>query len=188
MEKHQMKTNQLRKSRPFIVFAVLSTLLLSGCGITASGLDDHAGYANIDSPYWWQADSHVNLSLGPTTLLAARWLTSIDDDPEVKALLKDVDGVRISIYKVEKNDDMFKQKMAQTRASLNQDGWHPVVLVNEKDESETTSIYMKSDGDTIDGLVVLKLSDEEATFVNVIGDIHPDSFEPLMAQVYSKNK
>ncbi|MFC3093840.1 DUF4252 domain-containing protein [Alteromonas sediminis] len=160
-----------------------AVVLLSGCSITASGLHDHPGYAHIDSPYWWQADSEVNLSLGPTTLRAARWFTDVDQDPEVGVLLKELEGIRISVYEVTDNSEIFKKNIAQTQDNLNQEGWMPVLWVSEKEEDETTLMFMKANGDNIDGLVVLSLSADEAVFVNVIGNIQPASFEPLMAHV-----
>lgn len=169
-----------------LLFVVAASLLLSGCGITAKRLHHHAGYADIESPYWWQADSELNLSLGPLAIRAARWFTSVDDEPEIKALLKDLDGLRISVYKVEDNNEIFKSNIADTQANLSADGWHPIVQVNEAEAKESTLMFMKSDGDVIDGLVVLTLSKDEAVFINIIGNIQPDSFEPLMAQVYKR--
>ena len=178
-------TFSVNKLRTFFI-VITAGILLSGCGITAKRLHDHAGYADIESPYWWQADNELNLSLGPTTIRAARWFTSVDKDPEIKALLKSVKGVRISIYNITDNEDVFKDNIAETQANLDADGWYQVVRVNEPNDNETTLMYMKSDGEVIDGLVVLTLDDDEAVFVNVIGNIKPESFEPLMAQIHEQ--
>jgi hypothetical protein len=169
-----------------LLVVVISGLLLTGCGITAKRLHNHAGYADIESPYWWQADSELNLSLGPTTIRAARWFTSIDEDPEIKALLRDVKGVRISVYNIDDNSNLFAENIAETQVNLKADGWHPVIRTTEKETNETTLMYMKANSDVIDGLVVLTLDDDEAVFINVIGNIKPESFEPLMAEVYDK--
>lgn len=178
-----MKTENHLFKKGALLLLVTASMLLTGCGITAKRLHNHAGYADIESPYWWQADSELNLSLGPTTIRAARWFTSVDEDPEIKALLRDVKGVRISIYEVKGNSEIFKENIEETQANLNADGWHPVVRVNEKESDESMLMFMKSSGDVIDGLVVLTLSHDEAVFINIIGNIRPESFEPLMAQV-----
>jgi len=179
--------NQLLK-KITLLFAITTSFFLTGCGITASGLQNHAGYADIKSPYWWQADNEVNLSLGPLTIGTARWVIDADEVPEINALLDDVDGVRISVYKVEDNGVVFKDNFAQTQANLRADGWQHVVQVNDDKSADLSLMFIKSSGDIIDGLVVLTLSDDEAVFVNIIGNIHPDSFEPIMNQVYKKNK
>jgi len=165
------------------VVLVVSAFIIGGCGITAKSLHAHEGYADIESPWWWQADKQTSISIGPSTLRAARWFTDIDQDPEVKSLLKGIDGIRLLVYKVEDNSEVFKDSIEQTRKNLLANAWFQVMQVNDKESDETELIFMKSNGDIIDGLVVLSLSQTEATFVNVIGDIHPDDFAPLMSQV-----
>jgi hypothetical protein len=170
-----------------LLLAVAASFFLTGCGITAGGLHSHAGYADIESPYWWQADSEINLSLGPLAIGTARWVIDADEDPEIDALLDDVDGVRISVYNVEKNSELFKDNFIETQANLRADGWQHVVRMNDDESSDYSLMFIKSNGEVIDGLVVLSLSDNEAVFVNIIGNIHPNSFEPIMEQVYKKN-
>jgi hypothetical protein len=170
-----------------LLLAMAASFFLTGCGITASGLHNHAGYANIDSPYWWQADSEVNLSLGPLSIGTARWVMDEGEDPEMEALLDDVDGVRISVYKVKDNSVVFKDNFIETQANLRADGWHHIIRVNDDKSADYSLMFIKSSGEVIDGLVVLSLSDDEAIFVNIIGNIHPDSFEPIMEQVYKKH-
>ena len=172
-----MKISNHLLKKATLLLAIAGSFFFTGCGITAGGLHSHAGYADIESPYWWQADNELNLSLGPLAIGTARWVIDTDEDPEIDALLDDVDGVRVSIYKVEENSELFKDNFGETQANLRADGWQHIVRVNDDESS----------GDVIDGLVVLSLSDDEAVFVNVIGNIHPDSFEPIMDQVYKQN-
>ena len=182
-----MKTSFLLKKISLLLTIAVS-MFLAGCGITASGLHSQAGYADIESPYWWQADSKLNLSLGPLALGTARWIIDEDEDPEIDALLDDVDGVRVSVYTVEDNDDIFEENFAETRKNLNTDGWQHIMRVNDDKSADHSLMFIKSNGEVIDGLVVLSLSDDEAVFVNIIGNIKPDSFDPIMAQVYKKHQ
>jgi hypothetical protein len=171
-----------------LLLAIAVSMLLTGCGITASGLHSQAGYADIESPYWWQADSKLNLSLGPLAIGTARWIIDEDEDPKIDALLDDVDGVRVSVYKVEDNDDIFKDNFTETQANLSADGWQHIMQVNDDKSADHSLMFIKSNGEAIDGLVVLSLSDDEAIFVNIIGNIQPDSFDPIMEQVYKKHQ
>jgi len=184
-EKNMKLTNLLLK-KLFLLSAIAASFFITGCGITASGLHNHAGYANIDSPYWWQADNETNLSLGPLAIGTARWIMDEEQDPAVDALLNDVEGVRISVYKVEDNSDIFKDNFTETQANLRADGWQPIVRVNDDESADYSLMFVKSNGEVIDGLVVLSLSDDEAVFVNIIGNIRPESFDPVMKQVYKK--
>jgi hypothetical protein len=182
-----MKLSHYFLKKVTLLLAVAASFFLTGCGITAGGLHSHAGYADIESPYWWQADSEINLSLGPLAIGTARWVIDTDEDPEIDALLDDVDGVRISVYNVEKNSELFKDNFIETQANLRADGWQHVVRMNDDESTDYSLMFIKSSGEVIDGLVVLSLSDNEAVFVNIIGNIHPNSFEPIMEQVYKKN-
>lgn len=164
----------------FITVTLMLTML-TGCGITAGGLYKHPGYAEIESPYWWQAESEVNLSLGPLLIGTARIV--IDEDPTLDALLDDVEGVRVSVYKIKDNSELFKTEIAKTQQNLNADGWHNVMRVSEEENDDYSLMFMKTSGENIEGLVVLTLSDTEATFVNLIGNIRPESFDSIMKQV-----
>jgi hypothetical protein len=182
-----MKLSNHLLKKATLLLIVTGSFFFTGCGITAGGLHSHAGYADIESPYWWQADNELNLSLGPLTIGTARWVIDADEDPEIDALLDDVDGVRISIYKIEENSELFKGNFAETQANLRADGWQHIVRVNDDESADYSLMFIKSNDEVIDGLVVLSLSDDKAIFVNIIGNIHPDSFEPIMEQVNKKH-
>jgi hypothetical protein len=182
-----MKLSHYLLKKATLLLVITGSFFFTGCGITAGSLHSHAGYANIESPYWWQADNKLNLSLGPLAIGTARWVIDADEDPEIDALLDDVDGVRISVYKVEENSELFKDNFGETQANLRANGWQHIVRVNDDESADYSLMFIKASGDVIDGLVVLSLSDDEAVFVNIIGNIHPDSFEPIMDQVYKQN-
>ncbi len=128
------------------------------------------------------------MSLGPLAIGTARWVIDEDEDPEINALLNDVDGVRVSVYKVEDNSEIFKDNFTETQANLRADGWQHIVRVNDDNSADYSLMFIKSKGEVIDGLVVLSLSNDEAVFVNIIGNIPPDSFDPIMEQVYKKQE
>ena len=72
-------------------------VLLSACGLTAPRSSE--GYANLESLGVRDTDSVMTLSLGPSVLRFAA--SHIDDEPEVRDLLKSLDGVRIRIYEID---------------------------------------------------------------------------------------
>jgi len=58
------------------------------------------------------------------------------------------------------------------------EGWEKIVRVRDVDEH--VYIYMKTTNETIDGLVVISVEyGDEAAFVNIVGEITPESLELL---------
>ncbi len=153
---------------------VLMAFMLASCHITAPR--GNAGYANLDSPGMRDTDRTFSLSLGRTTLrLAARFL---DDDPEIRALLRSLDGVRVRVYEVTGDSDRIAQKFEHMGQKLNSDGWQPVMLVRE--EGEYVQMFTRSSGNRVQGLTVVSVDNEDVVVVNVMGDIDPKYYSGVM--------
>ena len=150
-------------------------VLLTGCGITAPRSNE--GYADLDSLGVMDTDRVINISLGPTVLhFAARY---IDDDPEVRDLLRSLDGVRVRIYEVDGDVQKVAVRMEDMSTNLQQDGWEPVMLVREQDEQ--VHMLMRTVDGQICGMTVLVLDgDSEAVIVNLMGEIRPEQFSDVM--------
>jgi len=163
-----------------LIGAIVLMALVSGCSITASGSYGHPGYADFEFPAWWQANSKFDLSLGSFAIGTTRWL--IDEESELDPLFDDLEAIRIHAFEVDNNSSVFKEEFSATQSNLLNAGWHKIAKVTEDDDY--TLAFIKSDGDTIDGMVVLILDEDSALFVNLIGNIQPESFTPIMAQLY----
>jgi hypothetical protein len=157
---------------------ILITLVLLGvsaCGITAPKSNE--GFAELDSPGVFDTDNSMTLSIGPTLLRFAA--AHIDDDPETRALLRDLDGVRIRIYEIERNSDRVAQRLSNMQSKLQQSGWEPVMLVRE--EGEETHLLVKIRDERILGLTLLTMDeDSEVVVINLMGEIRPQSFSNVM--------
>ena len=62
---------------------------------------------------------------------------------------------------------------------LDQD-WEPIVQVKKTDEE--VQIFMKLDGEAVQGLVVMAVDGDEAVFINIIGMIDPSQLSEVMDQ------
>lgn len=151
------------------------SLLLAACGLTAPR--GEPGFARLDSPGVLDTDREFSISIGPTLLrFAAR---HIDDDPELVALLRSLDGVRIRIYEIDGDPSRVAGNMDRMQARLADDGWEPVMLVRSADER--TQLLLKSSRGQICGLTLLASDgDSEAVVINLIGDIQPQYFSDVM--------
>jgi hypothetical protein len=119
----------------------------------------------------------VEVNLGGTMLqLAARFLSGNDpEEAKVKTLLGGLKGVYVRSYTFKKPGEYSMSDVDRVRGQLK--GWTRVV--NVQNAEETTGIYLKSDGQKIDGLVVLAAQPLELTLVNIVGSIRLEDLKDL---------
>jgi len=159
------------------VLALLAcvTLLISACGITAPRSND--GYADLESLGMRDTNRLISLSIGPTLLhFAARYM---DDEPEIRDLLRSLDGVRIRIYEIDGDAGRVAQRISSMSEHLREDGWEPVLLVREQDEE--VHMLLRMVNHHISGMTVLVSDGEsEAVIINLMGEIRPEQFGDVM--------
>lgn len=158
-----------------VVFLAIVLMLLAGCGLTAPRSSE--GYADLDSLGMLDTDRVIALSIGPTLLRFAA--SHIDDDPEVRDLLRSLDGVRVRIYEVDGNAERVAGRMANMAVNLQEDGWEPVMKIQQQDEQ--VHMLMRTVNGRICGMTVLVMDGmDEAVIVNLMGDIRPEQFSDVM--------
>ncbi len=150
-------------------------LMLPACGLTAPRSND--GFADLDSLGVRDVDQVMTLSIGPALLHFAA--SHIDDDPEVRALLKGLDGVRIRIYEIDGDPARVASRIGTMSKRLQDDGWESVLSVREG--TEVTHMLLRVVDDRICGMTVLVSDgDSEAVVINLMGDIRPEQFGEVM--------
>lgn len=155
--------------------ALVIALTLPGCGLMAPAASP--GYAEFVAPGWQEADTILTLSLGPTLLRIAA--QNVEDDPEVRTMLGNLEGVRIRIYALDDDTVAVTEKINEMGAALRDKHWEPVIQV--RDEGETVHMLAKTvDGDIV-GLVLMAIDDRELVMVNVMGSLQPDMLDTAMA-------
>jgi hypothetical protein len=155
--------------------ASLSFVMISACGITAPRSND--GFADLESLGMRDTNRVMSLSIGPTLLhFAARY---IDDDPEIRDLLRDLDGIRVRIYEIDGDAGRVAARIQSMSQHMQADGWEPVILVRE--ENEETHMLLRNTKGRISGMTVLVSDGEsEAVIVNLMGEIQPEQFGNVM--------
>jgi hypothetical protein len=161
--------------RVLAVTAAIGTLM--SCGITGNFRHD-AGYADFDSPGLLDTDREIGLSLGPLPLSIARLF--VGDDPDLGPLMKDLRAARVYVYEVDGNTERVAQRIATTQSELMTDGWLPIVTIREDGERVAVLAHDDRRG-KLRGLAVIVQDDEDVVLVNLIGDIHLESFNVYMA-------
>jgi hypothetical protein len=148
--------------------------MLGACGITAPS--HNPGYADLEPLGLRDTDRVMSLSIGPALLRFAA--KHIDDEPEIRQLLRDLDGVRIRIYEIDGDPARVAGRVRGMSESLREDGWEPVLLVRENDEE--SHMLLRMQGERISGLTVLVSDASEAVVVNLMGEIDPRRFGDVM--------
>jgi len=157
------------------LLALLCAGLLGACGLTAPRSSE--GFADLDSLGLADTDRVLTLSIGPALLRFAA--NHVDDDPEVRDLLRSLDGVRIRIYEIDGDAVRVAARMEKMSRRLQTGGWEQVMLVRSEDEQ--AHMLMRVVDERICGMTVLVTDGEsEAVVINLMGEINPRQFGDVM--------
>ena len=140
-------------------------------------LKDLPGYVDFGELNSIFGEPTVQISIG-ASLLSLVGTLSAEEDPEAAELFKKLNGVRVSVFETESMAEGAVELVKDLSGSLSQKGWESVVTVNSAEEQ--VRVFMKISGETVDGITVMAVEDDEAVFVNVIGNINPAELDRVM--------
>lgn len=175
MIKPANRHRERRASAQAAGLALILACLLTACGITAPRHSD--GYADLDSLGVFDTDRTMVVSIGPTLLRVAAWATG-EDEPELAAMLRGIEGVRIRIYEIDGDAAQVASRIRNMSRHLQAKDWQPVMLI--KEDGEQTSMLMRTRGERILGLTLLTSDEREAVVINVMGNLDPAHFSEAM--------
>ena len=153
------------------------TLLSLSAVAQEDELKDLPGYVDFGDLTSLYGEPKVIINLGGTMLNFVGMMSSAES-PETADLMSKLKGIRVMMYNTDDNADAAMSQFSEVRSKLNSSGWEPVVQVNEEDEQ--VLIYMKMDNGGMEGLTVMVVDEEEAVFVNVIGQLNPAELGKVM--------
>jgi hypothetical protein len=151
------------------------SVALSACGLTAPRSSE--GFADLESLGTRDTDNVMTLSIGPALLRFAA--NHVDDDPEVRELLKGLDGVRIRIYEIDADAGRVATRIDNMSRHLQDNGWEAVMLIREEDES-THMLLRTVDGQICGMTALVSDGESEAVVINLMGEIQPQQFGDVM--------
>jgi hypothetical protein len=103
-----------------------------------------------------------------------------EEEPELHDVLSKLKLVRVQIFDL--NSDMigeFNDATKSTTGELDKKGWERIVRVREDDSNVDIYLLPSESYESILGIVVMVAEDEEAIFVNIVGEINPDDVARL---------
>ncbi len=140
-------------------------------------LVDLPGYVDFGDLSATYGEPKITINLGGTMLNFVGMMSS-SESPETSEMISKLKGIRVQIYSLDENVDAARDQFGKTKSSLKSSGWEPIVQVNEDDEQ--VLVYMKAIDGNMEGMTVMVVDDEEAVFVNVIGQLNPAELAQVM--------
>jgi hypothetical protein len=140
-------------------------------------LVDLPGYVDFGDLSATYGEPKITINLGGTMLNFVGMMSS-SESPETSEMISKLKGIRVQIYSLDENVDAARDQFGKTKSSLKSSGWEPIVQVNEDDEQ--VLVYMKTIDGNMEGMTVMVVDEEEAVFVNVIGQLNPAELAQVM--------
>lgn len=164
-------------NKPWVVglLAMLISLSAVGQEDELKGMPGYIDFGQLNSVY---GEPKVRINIG--SFLLGFVAAAAKEDPEAAEILKGLEGVRISIYSTEGQIAPAIEHLTEVKSMLQSQNWEPIVQVNEGDEQ--VQIFMKADGEGMQGLTVMAVDGEEAVFLNILGSIDPENLSKVMNQ------
>jgi hypothetical protein len=155
------------------VGAILFPLPSAGAAETAPGYIDFGRFAPAPGRQFVEINLHQGL-----LSLAARFAEK--HEPEAANLLRGLRQVRVNVVGLdETNATATTERLAAVHAELGRRGWDRVVTVRDEG-GEDVAVFLRTEGETIHGLVVTVLGrKQDAVFVNIVGEIRPEQLGEL---------
>jgi hypothetical protein len=135
---------------------------------------NHPGYIDFGSFEKFQdAEETVEVFIkGPLLKFVAK--AAEDEDPDLAALLNNLKLVKVNVFSIDKfSIDEARSIMKSVSKKIDRNIWE--MMVRTKEPGEYVEIYIQfGPNDSLTGLVVMAIEeDDEAVFVNIVGDIDP---------------
>lgn len=172
---------------------VLVVMILLSAGVdnsVAAPKDDYKkmkGYVDLNAlGNFDEADARVEVLLKGSLLVIAREAMS-HEDPELSRILAGIRLVRVNVFPLDEEEgEAVIGKLKGFTQELEKKGWEVAVRVREEDEHVYIHI-LPGENDKIEGLVIMvaefdrgrRHSDQEFTFVNIVGTINPEDIGRL---------
>ncbi|MEM1413115.1 MAG: DUF4252 domain-containing protein [Pseudomonadota bacterium] len=167
--------NKLMKHCAIATMALLLALPALAQEDELKSMPGYVDFGTLDAVY---GEPKVRVNIGG--FLLSFMSQAAKEDPDAAALMEGLEGVRINIYSTEGEIAPAMDQLQDVKDMLSDQNWEPIVQVNEDDEN--VQIFMKADGEGMQGLTVMVVNAEEAVFLNILGSIDPDQIGAVMDQ------
>ena len=92
-----------------------------------------------------------------------------------------LEGIRVNVYNTGGNLGPALERMQEAKSALEAADWQPIVQVQEADEQ--VQMFTRVNSDKMEGMAIMVVNEEEAVFLNILGNIDPAHVSKVMKQV-----
>jgi hypothetical protein len=102
-------------------------------------------------------------------------------DPEFADMVSKLLQIRVQCFKVAPDKlEAIEKKTQEVSGKLESLGWARIVKVLDREENSQTYVYMRMQGNKVQGLAVMSVDPtDKASFVNIVGEIDPEQLGKL---------
>ena len=161
----------MKQTSIFTIVVLLLSLGSSALAMDERDLQGQPGYvdfSDIEIPE--DAGKVTEVDLDPALLLLAT-KSKLNGDAKLSEALLGITSIRVKAFEIEDDQAVeLRPIVERIESQLKRDGWRQ--LVRAKDGEELAIVSMMLEGDRVVGLLVMALEEDEAAFVNIVGDIN----------------
>ena len=161
-----------------LTIGVITMLLALSAVAQEDELKTMPGYVAFESLDEVYGEPKVRVNVGG--FLLSLMSKAAKNDPEAAAVLEGLEGVRINVYSTGGEVAPAINQLQNAKNMLSNQNWEPIIQVNE--DRQNVQVFIKANGEGVQGLTVMAVDADDAVFVNILGSIDPENLGAIMDQ------
>ena len=161
-----------------LTIGVITMLLALSAVAQEDELKTMPGYVAFESLDEVYGEPRVRVNVGG--FLLSLMSKAAKNDPEAAAVLEGLEGVRINVYSTGGEVAPAIDQLQNAKNMLSNQNWEPIIQVNE--DRQNVQVFIKANGEGVQGLTVMAVDADDAVFVNILGSIDPENLGAIMDQ------
>jgi hypothetical protein len=157
-------------------------LLVVASTLVANAQDSRIQTASLDH-LAAKASQSVDVNVDERLMkMAAKVFSDRDpDERKIKKLVEGLKGIYVRSFEFDTSGQYTAADLESIRTQLSGPGWTRMVNVTSKKEGNL-EVYLRFQGDMVNGLAVLHSDEKELTVVNIVGPVDLDKLADLEGQ------